>query len=422
MDNTAIHDICVFFLVDLASISFGYTSRVDHSYLEKKGITPIGIVNFRSDKRPFGIKAEDRLGHIYVIGKTGVGKSTLLLTMAISDIRTGKGMAVIDPHGDLSRQLLQHIPGHRKQDLIYFNPVDIAHAIAYNPLYSIPTHHHHLVASGLISTFKKIWSESWGPRLEHILRFTILTLLEYPYATLLDIHPILTNKDFRAEVLNFVENLAVRAFWLNEFEKYSPNLKSEAVAPIINKTSLFSTSLPLKAIVGQRKSLLSMQKVMDEGKILIANLSKGEIGEDASTLMGSMLVTSIQLAAMYRTSQPEHTRRPFYLFVDEAHSFLSLSFADILSEARKYRLGLFLAHQYIEQMREEVRAALFGNVGTLICFRVGAADAEYLAKEFFPEFTQEDLVNLPRFQMYIKLMIDGTSSRPFSAFLLKSVI
>jgi hypothetical protein len=335
--------------------------------------------------------------------------------MAISDIRTGKGIAVIDPHGDLSKELLRHIPEHRKQDVIYFNPADTDHPIAYNPLHAIHPSHHHLVASGIISTFKKIWSESWGPRLEHILRFTILTLLEYPHATLLDIQPLLTNKDFRAAVLEFIENPATRAFWLNEFEKYSPHLKSEAVSPIINKTSLFITSIPLKTIVGQRTSQLQMQKVMDKGKILIANLSKGEIGEDASTLMGSMLVTSIQLAAIHRATQPEHSRKPFYLFVDEAHSFLSLSFADILSEARKYKLGLFLVHQYIEQMQEKIRFAIFGNIGTLICFRVGATDAEYLAKEYYPEFNQEDLVNLPRYQMYIKLMIDGATSRPFSA-------
>lgn len=386
------------------------------SDLEQKGITPIGKVNFRNDNRLFGIKQNDRLGHIYVIGKTGVGKSTLLLNMAISDIRTGKGIAVIDPHGDLSDQILKHIPEYRRNDLVYFNPADNQSDITYNPLHGINRNHHHLVASGLVSTLKKIWSESWGPRLEHILRFTLLSLLEYPNATLLDIQPMLTNNEFRKEVMGFIKNPEVISFWLDEFGKYSPSMKSEAVAPILNKTSLFITSEPIRNIIGRRTSNLKIQKVMDDSKIMIVNLSKGKIGEDGSALMGSMLVTAFQLSAMFRANQEESLRIPFYLFIDEAHSFISLSFADILSEARKYRLGLFIAHQYIEQMPEKLRSAIFGNVGTLISFRVGALDAEYLSKEFCPEFNQEDLVNLPKYSMYIKLMIDGASSRPFSAY------
>lgn len=383
--------------------------------LESRGITPIGVTNYRDERIPFGIKEKDRLGHIYVIGKTGVGKSTLLLNMAISDVTHGKGIAVIDPHGDLCVELLKHIPKDRMKDLIYFNPADIDHPIAFNPLQNINSEHHHLVTSGLISTFKKIWSESWGPRLEHILRFTLLSLLEYPFGTLLDIQPMLTDATFRQQVLVHVQNPATRAFWLSEFDKYPQNLKSEAVAPIINKISLFATSIPLRNIVRQQTSSFKMQKVLDESKILIVNLSKGLIGEDASTLMGSMLLTSIQLAAMHRSKQPENTRKPFFLFVDEAHSFISLSFADILSESRKYGLGLFLTHQYIEQLPEKIREAVFGNIGTLISFRVGAYDASYLAKEFYPEFAEEDIVNLPKYSMYIKLMIDGATSRPFSA-------
>lgn len=383
--------------------------------LESRGITPIGVTNYRDEQIPFGIKEKDRLGHIYVIGKTGVGKSTLLLNMAISDVTHGKGIAVIDPHGDLCVELLKHIPQDRMKDLIYFNPADVDHPIAFNPLQSVNSEHHHLVVSGLISTFKKIWSESWGPRLEHILRFTLLSLLEYPFGTLLDIQPMLTDATFRLQVLAHVQNPATRAFWLNEFDKYPPNLKSEAVAPIINKTSLFATSIPLRNIVRQQNSSFKMQQVLDESKIFIVNLSKGSIGEDASTIMGSILLTSIQLAAMHRSKQLENSRRPFFLFVDEAHSFLSLSFADILSEARKYGLGLFLTHQYIEQLQDKIKQAIFGNVGTLISFRVGANDAIHLAKEFYPEFNEEHLVNLPRHAMYLKLMIDGATSRPFSA-------
>ncbi|MCW3105985.1 MAG: ATP-binding protein [Segetibacter sp.] len=377
--------------------------------------TPIGITDWRNTRQPFSIKDADRLAHIYVIGKTGVGKSTLLLNMAISDIQKGKGLCIIDPHGDIAETILHHIPAHRLDDVIYFNPKDIERPIAFNPLKGVHPNYHHLVASGLISTFKKIWADSWGPRLEYILRFTLLTLLEYPHATLLDIQPLLTDMYYRNRVLSYVTNQHTLSFWKNEYDKYSPGLRSEAITPILNKTGVFLTSIPLRNIVGQKLKGIRMQQVLDEGKILIANLSKGEIGEDASSLLGSILVTSIQLAALYRSAQPEHQRRPFYLYVDEMHSFISLSFIDILAEARKYKLSLFLTHQYIEQIHEKIRSAIFGNVGTLISFRVGAIDAEHLAKEFHPEFNEQDLINLPQYSMYLKLMIDGATSRPFSA-------
>ncbi len=364
--------------------------------------TPIGITNWRNDKQPFSIKDADRLGHIYVIGKTGVGKSTLLLNMAISDIQKGKGICIIDPHGDIAESILHHIPNERIDDVIYFNPKDIAYPIA-------------LVASGLISTFKKIWADSWGPRLEYILRFTLLTLLEYPDATLLDIQPLLTDIYFRNKVLGYVTNVHTLSFWKNEFDKYSPALRSEAITPILNKTGVFLTSIPLRNIVGQKIRGFRMQTVLDESKILIANLSKGEIGEDASSLLGSILITSIQLASLFRSTKREQGRIPFYLYVDEMHSFISLSFVDILAEARKYKLSLFLTHQYIDQVHEKIRSAIFGNVGTIISFRIGANDAEYLAKEFHPVFTEDDLINLPRYSMYLKLMIDGATSQPFSA-------
>lgn len=379
-------------------------------------ITHLGITNWRNQNQKFGIKDKDRLGHIYVIGKTGVGKSTLLLNLAISDIENGKGLCIIDPHGDIAESVLNHIPQERIADVIYFNPKDIWNPIAFNPLKAVHPNYHHLVASGLISTFKKIWTESWGPRLEYILRFSLLTLLEYPHATLLDIQPLLTDVLFRNKVLSYVTNQHTLSFWKNEFDKYSPALRSEAITPILNKTGVFLTSVPLRNTVGQTTSGFRMQNVLDESKILIANLSKGELGEDASSILGSILVTSIQLAALYRSTQPEYERIPFYLYVDEMHSFISLSFADILSEARKYKLSLFLTHQYIEQLHEKIRSAIFGNVGTLISFRVGAIDAEYLAKEFHPEFSQDDFVNLPKYSMYLKLMIDGATSRPFSAF------
>ena len=377
-------------------------------------ITYIGVTNYRNQRKKFGIKDKDRLRHIYVIGQTGVGKSTLLENMAISDIERGNGLCVIDPHGDIAEDLLKYIPEHRKKDLIYFNPAEV-HPVAFNPLSNVNQKYHHLVASGLISTFKKIWADSWGPRMEYILRFSLLTLLEYPGATLLDIQPLLTDADFRKNVLGYTDNPAIHAFWKNEFNAYSARLRSEAISPILNKTGLFLTCTPLKNIVGQKESSFKMAQAMDTGKILICNLSKGTIGEDASSILGSMLVTSIQLAALHRAKQPEETRKPFYLYVDEMHSFVSLSFADILSEARKYKLGLFMAHQYIDQLNEKIRSAIFGNVGTVISFRVGAADAEYLAKEFYPTFNEQDLIHLPKYSMYLKLMIDGATSVPFSA-------
>jgi len=383
-----------------------------------KGITPIGITNYRNTNRKFGIKDKDRLQHIYCIGKSGVGKSTLLENMAISDIFRGNAVALIDPHGDIAEDILKRIPVSRQKDVIYFNPKDLEQPMAFNPLNGIRPSYHHLVASGLVGTFKKIWHESWGPRMEYILRFSILTLLYYPDATLLDIQPLLTDADFRHRVLHYVLEPHIIAFWQNEFNKYSSSLRNEAIAPILNKTGLFIACAPLRATVGQKTRGIRMQEIMDNKKILICNLSKGQIGEDACALLGSILVTSIQLAALHRAKQEETTRIPFYLYIDEMHSFITLSFADILAEARKYGLSLFLAHQYIEQLDERLRSAIFGNVGTLISFRVGAVDAEYLAKEFYPPFNETDLVNLPRFAMYIKLMIDGTCSEAFSAFTL----
>lgn len=388
---------------------------MNNNYEYKEQITPIGRVNFRSDDRIFGIKDKDRLGHIYCIGKTGTGKSTLLLNMAISDIKRGNGFCVIDPHGDVAETLLKYIPDNRKEDLVYFNPADIEKPIAYNPLKNVHPQFHHLVCSGLLSTFKKIWADSWGPRLEHILRFSLLTLLEYRNATLLDIQPLLTSKEFRNDILSSVETKEVLRFWYDEFEKYSPSFRSEAIAPILNKVGIFSSSAILRGIVGQKTTGFHMQKVMDEGKIFIANLGKGKLGEDVSSLLGCMLVNTIQLSALYRAKQPEHTRRPFYLYIDECQSFITNSIADILAESRKYGLGLFLANQYIEQLKDEIRSAIFGNIGTLISFRIGATDAEFLEKEFHPVFTEIDLVNLPRYSMYLKLMIDGATSQPFSA-------
>ncbi len=383
--------------------------------MQANGITPIGITNYRNGNQRFGIKDKDRLQHLYVIGKSGTGKSTLLENMAISDMRRGNGLCVIDPHSDIAEDLLKYVPATREADLVYFNATEYENPIAFNPLSGILPKYHSLVAAGLISTFKKIWIDSWGPRMEYILRFSLLTLLKIPHSTLLDIQPLLTNREVRAAAMNAITDEIILGFWHNEFDKYSPTLRAEAVSPILNKLGLFNTNSVLRNIVGQKESSFRFRQVIDSGKILIVNLSKGQIGEDASSLLGAIIINSLQLAALHRANQPESSRKPFYLYIDECHSFVTLSFANILSEARKYGLSLFLAHQYIEQMDERVRAAIFGNVGTFISFRVGASDAEVLAKEFYPVFDQEDFVHLPRYAMYLKLMIDGTVSQPFSA-------
>ena len=381
-------------------------------------ITPIGVTNWRNQNKPFGIKDKDRLGHIYVIGKTGMGKSTLLMTMAKSDIVKGKGCGIIDPHGDVARNLLKCIPDERKDDLIYFDPVN--NPIAFNPLHGVHPGYHHIVVSGLISTFKKIWWDSWGPRLEYILRYSLLTLLQYPRATLLHIQPLLTDTEFRKEVLRYVKEQHILNFWYKEFDKYSPALKAESISPILNKIGLFVSSKPVRNIFNHETSSFRISQVLEQSKIFIANLSKGQLGEDASTLIGSILVNVIQLAALYRSKMPENKRIPFYLYIDEAHSFISLSIAEILSESRKYGLSLFLAHQYINQLKDEIRSAIFGNVGTVICFRVGAEDADFLEKEFYPTFSKQDLINLPKHILYLKLLIDGAASNPFSGKLIKA--
>lgn len=377
-------------------------------------ITYFAITNYRDIRKLFGIKEKNRRAHIYIIGKTGTGKSTLIENMVVSDIKDGNGVALIDPHGDLAEKILTLIPRQRINDVIYFNPADLDYPIAFNPLEQIHSDFHDLVSSGLIAVFKKIWSDFWGPRLEHILRYSILTLLEYPGSTLLDIPRLLTDGDFRKTVLRKVTHPQVKAFWTYEYEKYSAWVRSSAISPILNKIGQFLSSIPLRNIVGQRRNTFKLRTVMDEKKILIINLAKGKIGEDNCSLLGAMLVTRMQLAAMSRANLPESQRDSFYLYVDEMHNFITLSFADVLSEARKYGLSLTLVHQYIEQLDSEIRAAVFGNVGTIIAFRVGAKDARYLAREFSPIFKESDIINIPNYQIYLKLMIDGVTSKAFS--------
>jgi hypothetical protein len=371
--------------------------------------------NFRNDRRLFGIRQADRRAHMYVIGKTGTGKSTLLETLIRQDVNADHGLALLDPHGDLVERVLAQIPDHRKSDVIAFDVPDAAHPLGFNPLESVPPAKRALAASGLLEVFKKIWNDSWGPRLEHILRNALLALMDQPQATLADVLRLLDNDAFRRNAAANVTNRQVRDFWLREYENYPFRFRAEAIAPIQNKVGAFLSHPVLHGIVTQPRSAFDLRRVMDEGKILLVNLAKGKIGEDAASLLGAMLVSRIGLAALSRADIPEAERRDFFLYLDEFPTFTTLSLANMLSELRKYRVNLILAHQFLSQLDPLLRDAILGNVGTIISFRLGLADAEILEKEFYPEFRAQDLISLPNHQIYLKLMIDDSVSRPFSA-------
>jgi len=353
---------------------------------------------------------------MYIIGKTGMGKTTLLENMTIQDIVAGRGVGIVDPHGEFAEKMLSFVPKERMKDVIYFNPADMKFPLSFNPMEKVVIDQRHLVASGLLGVFKKIWPDVWSPRMEYLLSNAILSLLEIPGSTLLGINRMFAEKDFRKRIVAQLTDPVVKAFWEKEYAQYQERFATEASAAIQNKVGQFISNPLIRNIVGQEISSFDIRKVMDEGKILVMNLSKGKIGEENSRLLGAMLVTKIYLTAMTRVDIPnEEDRRDFYLYVDEFQNFATESFASILSEARKYRLNLVLAHQYIAQMDETVQDAVFGNVGSMIAFRVGAQDAELLEKEYSPEFVIQDLVNLGFAQTYLKLMIDGIASRPFSA-------
>lgn len=378
-------------------------------------LTVFATADFRNISGKFGIKKADRRLHMYAIGKTGTGKSTMLENMIIDDIREGRGVAVVDPHGELINHVLDFIPNNRINDVIYFNPADRDYPIGFNPLESVDPDLKNIVASGVVGIFKKIFGESWGPRLEYILRNAILALLDYPDSTLLGIMKLLVDKDYRKMVVAKIKDPVIKDFFVNEYEKYDPKFRTEAIAPIQNKVGQFLSSSTVRNIVGQPKSSFDPREVMDQGKILLLDLSIGKIGEDNAALLGAMMITKIQLAAMQRADAPEEKRRDFYLYVDEFQNFATDSFAVILSEARKYHLNLIMTNQYIAQMPEVVAKAIFGNVGTLVSFRVGAQDASVLVKEFEPVFEANDMVNLGNYHIYVKMAIDGVTRPAFSA-------
>lgn len=394
------------------------TDHQNSNGVNSENITYFAMTDSRGKQEKFGIKRKDRNKHMYIIGKTGMGKSTLLENMAIQDIQNGEGLAFIDPHGASAEKLLDYIPEDRIKDVIYFAPFDMEHPVAFNVMEDVGYDKRHLVVSGLMSAFKKIWVDAWSGRMEYILSNTLLALLEYPGSTLLDVNRMLINKSFRKKVVENISDPLVKVFWVEEFANYTDRYAQEATPAIQNKVGQFTSNPLIRNIIGQPKSTFDLRDIMDNKKIFIANLSKGRIGETNADLIGSMLTTKIYLSAMSRADLPatELQKLPdFYFYVDEFQSIANESFASILSEARKYKLNLTIAHQYIEQMEESVRNAVFGNVGTTIAFRVGPFDAEVLETIFKPQFTEEDLVNLGFAQIYLTLMIDGVGSKPFSA-------
>ncbi len=382
-------------------------------------VTLFAKTNFRNKQVPFGIKREDRRKHMYVIGKTGMGKTTMMENMIIQDIVNDNGLAFVDPHGDSVEKILNYIPARRINDVVYFNPSDMEFPIAFNILESVDPRYKHLVASGLMGVFTKIWANLWSARMEYILNNAILALLDSPGNTLLGISRMLIDKKYRKRIVDNVKDPIVRSFWQDEFANWNEKYRMEAIAPIQNKVGQFLSSGIIRNIVGQPKSTVDLRELMDNKKILLMNLSKGRVGEDNSALLGAMIITKLQLAALSRVDIPEEDRNDFYLYVDEFQNFATESFATILSEARKYRLNLIVGHQYIGQLVQDnntkVRDAVFGNVGTIVTFRVGAADAEFLEKEFMPIFTENDLVNIPKHTVILKLMINGVASDPFTA-------
>lgn len=382
---------------------------------DKKHVNFFGKTIFKNRDTIFGIKDVDRRRHIWAIGKTGTGKSTLIANMAIDDLKKDRGLAIIDPHGDLCDVILNYIPKRRINDVIYFNPADKDYPIVINPLEVTNKEEAELVVSGIVSIFNKIFGFSWGPRLEYILRNSLFTLSQVPNSTLKDIPLLLTNKAYRSRIEETIADPTMKAFWKDEFDKMPDRLQQEAISPILNKVGQFVTSPLIRTVIGQPKSSISLDDAMNQGKIVLANLSQGRLGEDNAALLGAMLITKFQLAAMHRVAIPEEQRRDFYLYVDEFQNFATGSFIKIMSEARKYRLDIMLANQYMAQIPEEVTKAILGNAGTVMTFAVGASDAEILYKEFAEVFTQNDLVNLGNYQIAAKMTIDGQVTRPFVA-------
>ena len=380
-----------------------------------RDISYFARTNFHNRGTLFGIKQPDRLSHVYMIGKTGVGKSTLLETLALQDLGAGRGFALIDPHGDLVEKIVADLPPDQRRRVLYLDAPDPNQPYGYNPLQRVRDDKIPLAVSGLLETLKKIWPDAWGVRMEHVLRNTLYTLLERDDAKLPDILRLYSDDDYRKEIVRDIRNDVVKRFWTHEFNEYPARLRAEACAPIQNKLGALLSDPTLYRILVEPKIDLRFRSIMDEGKVLLVNVAKGRLGEDSALILGSLVVSTLGLAAFSRADLAPNERKPFLVYLDEFHNFTTLMLANMMSELRKYGVGLTLAHQYFHQLDPDIRHAVLGNAGTLISFRVGPEDASNLAKEFQPKFDVEDLLNLPNHDIYLKLMIDGTPSKPFSA-------
>ncbi len=378
-------------------------------------ITYVGRTNHRNTAVLFGIRKKDRRSHFYVCGKTGTGKSHLLRVMIEQDLQAGEGCALFDPHGDLVSSVRAGVPSHRTNDVIYLDAADPQLMWRFNPFAGVEAENRALAAAGIIEVFKKLWPDDWGPRLEHLLRNVVYTLLETPGTTIADIPPLLTDPDYRKSIVAGLSNDVVRGFWTAEYNRYSFGFRAVVIAPLQNKVGALLTDPILRRILTEEGRGLDPRQIIDKGKILLVNLDKGRIGEGPAAMLGSLLLSHIALAGLSRSSQPEAERRDYFVYVDEFQTFTTLSLATMLSELRKYRIGLVLSHQHLSQLETEIRDAVFGNVGTIVVFQVGAQDAPFLAREFAPRFDATDLMNLPRFAVYVRLQIDGATSAPFSA-------
>jgi hypothetical protein len=379
--------------------------------MPQNDITYFAQLHFRNDKRIFGIKQEDRLLHTYVVGKTGSGKSTLIRTMVMQDICAGRGVCLLDPHGDLVESVMSAVPDDRKKDIIYFNVPDVSLTLKYNPFKKVSYEKRSLVASSILDVFKKLWSDAWGVKLEHILRYAILTLLDQPTATIADVPRILLDRAYRRQAIAHVKNPSVKDFWEKEFT----NFNRYDLLPALNKIGGMLAHPAIKRVLIENPHEISLRKAMDEKKIILVNLSKGHLGEDIAHILGALLISSISSAAFSRVDTIEEARVPYMVYMDEFHNFTTLSLVNMFSELRKFKVGMTLAHQYMDQLDDEIRSAILGNAGTIISFRVGTEDARFMAMEMFPTFEMEDFINLPNRHIYLKLMIEGAPSRPFSA-------
>ncbi len=384
-------------------------------HLESERVSFFARTNGREPHRLFGIKQQDRTAHMYVIGRTGTGKTTLLETLITQDIDANRGCALIDPHGDFVERVAANIPEHRKDHVVYFDVPDPQQPYGYNPLTHVSPPMRPLVASGLLDIFKKMWDDAWGARMEHILRNALLALLDQPAASMPDILLMLSDKRLRYKAINNIQNEQVKTFWQQEFPKYSFNYQADGIAPIQNKVGAFLADPKLRHIFTRTDGQIRLRSIMDESKVLLINLSKGKIGSDSSALLGGLLVTSLGLAAFSRASILETERRPFHIYIDEFQNFTTLALATMLSEIRKFSVSMVLVHQYLHQLDPDIRHAVLGNTGTLISFRLGAHDANVIAQEFEPTFDRIDLLNLPNHNIYLKMQIDNAPSQAFSA-------